>query len=126
MPLVTTGKNAALDSLAGSGANICEVSIFTGASWGAAVEVSGGSPAYARKTVTLAASSGGSRALTGTAPYATVDIPASTACKFIGISKASDHVIFAYKTIDETFANQGKLDVNTFTVAIQDVAGDPA
>lgn len=44
-------------------------------------EISGGSPAYARKAVTFDAASGGSRAQSGTAVF---DVPGSTTVRYIG------------------------------------------
>jgi hypothetical protein len=69
-------KNLMLDSI-----GITHLSAHTAYSATGANEVTGGSPAYARKSVTLAAASGGSKAAS-TQP--TFDIPASTTVRWLG------------------------------------------
>lgn len=75
--LTTLGKNAMLN-----GATIYTVSLHTAYSAIGASEVTGGSPAYARKNVTFAAASAGSRAMSSTPEF---DIPAGTTVSFVGI-----------------------------------------
>lgn len=73
MPLVTAGYNSVCDGLA---AVVGFISLHTGdPSTTGANESTGGSPAYARKAVTWAAASGGTRA---NSAAITFDLPAST------------------------------------------------
>lgn len=76
-------------------------------------EVTGGSPAYARKSLTWTAGS------TGTATAsATFDVPASTTPSYTGIFSASTAGTFRDKAdiTDQAFASQGTLTVNyTYT-----------
>lgn len=71
----------ALDESATGGADF--VSLHTAYSTSGANEVTGGSPAYARKAATWSAASSGSKALTTTLP--TFDVPASTTVRWIGL-----------------------------------------
>ena len=75
--LTTVAKNAALD-----GITIADVSAHTAYSAAGASEVSGGSPAYARRAISFAAASSGSRAASSTPTF---DIPASTTVRFLGL-----------------------------------------
>ena len=84
MPLTDAGRNASLDGLAA-------VAIFASAHTGdpsttGANEVTGGSPAYARKSITYAAASAGQRASNA---GITFDIPAATTVTHIGLFSAS-------------------------------------
>lgn len=77
MPYSTAGRNAAL-----GGVGVTHASLHSGFPGNSgANEISGGSPAYARKAVTFAAASGGSRAQTGTAVF---DVPAAATVQFVG------------------------------------------
>lgn len=77
MPLLTdAAKNSMLDAI-----GVTHLSAHTAYSATGTNEVTGGSPAYARKAVTLAAASGGSKAAS-TQPV--FDIPASTTVRWIG------------------------------------------
>lgn len=71
----TTAKNNMLGAV-----GVTHVSLHTAYSSSGANEVTGGSPAYARKAITLAAASGGSRAASTTPTF---DVPAGTV-RFIG------------------------------------------
>lgn len=74
MPLDTAGRNTAVDAIAAGYA-------YLGLLNASDTELSGGSPAYARKLVTFGAASNGVRSVTGT-PY-TFDVPAgATVAKF--------------------------------------------
>ena len=79
-------------------------------------EVTGGDPAYARKAVTFAASSGGSMAANGTLP--TFDIPASTTVnKVILMSAETDGTKYAEVDVtDEVFAGQGTYELTAITL----------
>lgn len=83
MPLNDAGRNASLDGLA---AVAVFASLHTGdPSTTGANEVTGGSPAYARKSVGYAASASGQKA-SNTAQ--TFDVPAATTVSYIGLWSA--------------------------------------
>lgn len=83
MPLTDAGRNLALDGLAG-GATFA--SLHTGdPSTTGANEMTGGSPAYARKGITWAASSTGTKANSAACLF---DVPASTVA-YVGLWSAS-------------------------------------
>lgn len=82
MPLVDAGRHAALDGLATA---VTHVSLHTGdPSTTGANEATGGSPAYARKAVTWAASSGGTKASSGALTF---DVAAGT-YSYVGLWSA--------------------------------------
>jgi len=99
------GKNAMLNAL---GALITHAALFTDDA--ATVEVSGGSPAYARKAVTWGAASGGSMSASNQPLF---DIPPGTTVKAVGfMSAVSGGTQYALaNVVDEVFAGQG-----TYTV----------
>jgi len=85
--LTSTAKNLMLEAM--------DESVSTGMKYGSlhtaysttgTNEVTGGSPAYARKALTWAAASGGSKALQATLP--TWDVPASTTVAWVGLYDA--------------------------------------
>lgn len=106
----TTGKNVALDALAGVSGY---AALYTDV--GGTTEVTGGSPAYARKAVTYSAASSG--ALTNSAQVV-FDVPAGTTVRAVGLCSAltagTQHVID--EVTAETFAGQG-----TYTIAVGDI-----
>lgn len=80
-------------------------------------EVSGGSPAYARKVFTWAASGGGSKASSSATVH---DVPASTTITHAGYwSAASGGTFYGWRALDtnQTFSTQG-----TYTVAIGNIS----
>lgn len=77
MTFSTAARNAMLGGFTGT-----HLSAHTAYSSSGANEVTGGSPAYARKSVTYAAASGEARAASNTPTF---DIPASTTVRFIGM-----------------------------------------
>ncbi len=81
-------------------------------------EPSGGSPAYARKAITFAASSGGSKALNGTLPV--FDIPPGFTVKSIGLwSALTAGTLYGYFDVtDEAFAGQGTYTLTSGSVAL--------
>jgi hypothetical protein len=102
------GKNVMLDAL-GDVAVYASLHIVNG------TEVSGGTPAYARKAITYAAASGGSMAANGTLPV--FDVPACTVA-FVGLYSASTGGT-KYATIEvtnEVFAAQGTYTVSAGTL----------
>jgi len=80
-------------------------------------EVTGGSPAYARKAIAWAAASAGSMSKTATDPV--LDIPASTTVTHIGLWSAMSAGTFygSFAVTNETFGAQGTYTVDTATLA---------
>ena len=102
MPYSTDGKNSMLDALAPAYA-----SLHSGDPGdNGANEISGGSPAYARKAITWNAASGGSLDSSNQPVF---DVPASTTVAFVGFWTAVTGRTFlgAADVTDEIFANQG-------------------
>lgn len=102
MPYSVQAKNAMLDAL-----GVTHVSLHTAnpGSTGAS-EVTGGSPAYARKAITHAAATGGTRSAS-TQPV--FDVPAGTTVTHVGYwTAASGGTYLGYDDVtSETFAGQG-------------------
>lgn len=109
MPYSTEGKNLMLDALRGTNPTvaIAYASLHT-ASPGdtGANEVTGGSPAYARKAITMAAASAGVIAASSQPVF---DVPGSTTITHVGFwSAVSGGTFLGYADVtDETFASQG-------------------
>lgn len=74
--LTTACKNLMLDAF-----GVTHLSLHTAYSSTGASEVSGGSPAYARKAASFSAAAAESKAL---ASAVTFDVPAGTTCKYVG------------------------------------------
>lgn len=112
MPYAAAAKNYMLDQLGGQ---VGYVSLHT-ASPGSlgANEVTGGSPAYARKAVTWNAASAGSKALSNTPTF---DVPASTTVTHVGLwSALTSGTYFGYIDVtDEVFASQGTYQITSGT-----------
>jgi hypothetical protein len=72
MPLTVAGQNA---MVAGLSSVVTHISLHTALSASGASEVTGGTPAYARKAVTWAAASGGTQANSGALTF---DVPLGT------------------------------------------------
>ena len=104
MPYTNDGKHAMLEALA-------DVALFASLhtsdtpSAGTPAEVSGGSPAYARKAVTWNPASGGS--IDG--DQVVFDVPGGTTVRAVGLwSAASGGTFYGYANVDdEAFTNQG-------------------
>jgi hypothetical protein len=114
MPFTTAGKNTALTSLATSCAY---ASLHTAVPTGGA-EVTGGSPAYARKPVTWTVSSGTAN-LNETPNF---DVPASTTITYVGFYNASTGgTLQAYASVtSETFGSQGVYVISDANLVITD------
>lgn len=113
--LTNNGKHAALDGL---GAVVTHISLHTAdpGTTGAS-EVSGGSPAYARKPVTWSASSGGSKALASTYTF---DVPASTTVAYVGLFSALTAGTYYghFDVTDEVFASAGTYTLSSGSVSV--------
>jgi len=114
MPFQDAGKNSMLDHL---GTEITHVSLYTDDA--ATTEVTGGSPAYARKTIAWSAASGGSMAASDQPQF---DVPGSTTVKAVGfMSAVSGGTQYAYHNVtDEVFAGQGTYTLTSATLSIND------
>jgi hypothetical protein len=112
MAINAAGLNYMLDQLA-TGGKIAYMALFTDDA--ATVEVSGGSPAYARKAITWAAAAGGVKALNGTLPA--FDVPACTvkAVAFYDALTAGTQYAM-YNSTDEVFASQGIYSITSGSI----------
>jgi hypothetical protein len=102
--LVAAGKNVALTGL---GAVAVYASLHTAdPGTNGASEVTGGSPAYARKALTWNAASGGSMSKSSTDVF---DVPAGTTVAWVGLWSASTSGTFygADDVTSEVFGGQG-------------------
>ncbi|NDY56637.1 hypothetical protein G3N56_07760 [Desulfovibrio sulfodismutans] len=117
--LTTSGKNAALDGL-GSTFYAALHSGAPGAA-GADNELTGGTPAYARKAITLGAASGGARAATTQPEF---DVPPSTTVSHASLwTAATGGTCLATDDVtSEAFAAQGTYTLTAFTLALTDPA----
>lgn len=104
----TTARNVALDAVTALCTRLALHTGDPGAANTAANEVTGGSPAYARKAVAFSAAAAGS-----TTPTADVvfDVPAATVAWLSGWNTAGTVRYFKKDVTDEVFAAQG-----TYTV----------
>lgn len=119
MPYTVAGKNLMLNALKGTnpGTPITHVSLHTGAPGDSGInEVTGGSPAYARKAIAFNAASAGS--MDDSTNGAVFDVPAGTTVTHVGFwSAATTGTFLAYDDVtSETFAAQG-----TYTVTDADL-----
>lgn len=115
--LTTAGKDILLDSSASwppAYAAVHNVDAPTDNT----TEPTGGSPAYARKALTWAASSTGSKALAATLPV--FDIPAGFTVKAVGLwSALTNGVLYGYWDVtDEAFTGQGTYTVTAGSVSL--------
>lgn len=115
MPLNNNAKNAMLDEF---GTLVAFVSLHTAdPGTGGTNEVTGGSPAYARKSVTWSAAASGSKAASNQPVF---DVPAGTTITHLGYwSAATSGTFYGSADItDETFANQGTYTVTSDSVTL--------
>jgi len=106
MGIFSTGaKNTMLDAITYAQASLH--SADPGPS-GANNELSGGSPAYARKTITVNAASGGSRALNADVTF---DVPAGATVAYVGYWAAGPTWLGSDQVTSESYSGQG-----TYTV----------
>jgi hypothetical protein len=104
--LSTTGKNVALNALAGVAVFGSLHSGDPGAT-GTLLELTGGTPAYARKALTWGAASGGILPLAAVFP--TWDVPVGSTVAYVGLwSLVTGGVYYGcFDVTDEVFAGQG-------------------
>ena len=107
-----TGKNLMLDAL-GSACGF--MALYTDVD--GTTEVSGGSPAYARKAITWNAASGGAKTISNAPVF---DIPAGTTVRAIGfvtaVSGGTQHAVDDVTA--EVFAGQGTYTVTSGSISL--------
>lgn len=120
MPFTTYSKNLMLAALP----NTVYLALHTATpSTGSPNEVTGGSPAYARVSATIANASGGVRTMNpGTYQ---LNVPASTTVTHVGIwtASSSGELLEYYDIVNEAFAAQGKAEITTLTLTLADGSG---
>ncbi len=118
MPLSTAGKNLALNALKDT---ITHVSLHTADPGDTgANEVSGGSPAYARKAIAFNAAASGT--MDDSTNGITFDVPAGTTVTHVGYWSAVTGGTFLAKSAQtpETFAGQGTYTVTDADLTLAD------
>src|SRR5262245_25246424 len=134
MPYSTNGKNVMLDALGAVALFASLHSDIPNAS--GSNEISGGSPAYARKAIAWASASGGSMDKTATDPV--FDVPGSTSVFYVGLwSLSTGGTFYGYMPInggtisgvgtaatDDTITSNGHGLSNTDRITLQTVAGE--
>lgn len=104
-----TARNVMVDALAALATRVAAHTGDPGAANTADNEVTGGSPAYARKAIAYSAASAGSAAQNGNV---VIDIPAGTTVSWLSLWNTAGTVRYLKKNVaDEVFTNQG-----TYTV----------
>lgn len=119
MPFSASAKNYMLDQL---GTQVAYLSLHTATPGSTgANEVSGGSPAYARKAAAWNAASAGSKPLSNTPTF---DVPASTTVTHLGFWSASTAgTYYGYVDVtDELFTGQGTYQVTSGAVDLNATA----
>ncbi len=119
MPYAAAAKNYMLDQL-GSVAVYASLHTANPGSTGTS-EVTGGSPAYARKSLTWNAASTGSKTLSNTPTF---DVPAGTTVAYVGLwSAASAGTYYGYIDVtDEVYAAQGTYQITSGSVDLNATA----
>lgn len=101
----TTARNVAADAVAAACTRLALHTGDPGGANGAANEVTGGSPAYARKAVAFNAAAGGAATPTANVVF---DVPAATTVSWItGWNTAGTVRYFKKDVTDEAFGAQG-------------------
>lgn len=118
MPYSTAGKNLMLDALRGTNPTVAlaYASLHTADPGDTgANEVTGGTPAYARKAVTMGAASAGAIAATNQPVF---DVPGGTTVTHVGFwSAVSGGTFLGYADVtDEVFASQGTYTLTSATL----------
>lgn len=126
MALSTNGRNVAVDGLATASKF---VSLHTGNPGDTGdAEITGGSPAYARKAATWSTAVSGVRSLTSAVTF---DVPAGSAVSYFGIwSAATGGVFYGAETLRDTdnnpvvesFGGQGTYTLTVASLAINNSA----
>ena len=114
--LTNNGKNVMLTALGGVAAYASLHTADPGAT--GVNEVTGGSPAYARKALSWDTAASGSIPLKATFPV--FDVPAATTVAYVGLwSLASGGTFYgSWDVTDEVFAAQGNYTLSSGSVAL--------
>lgn len=114
MPLAAAAKNVALNAIAPDNGSLHTAN--PGSAGGS--EVSGGSPAYARKSLTWTSASAGILPLSNSPVF---DVPASTTVVAVGLYKSG--VYYGYVTVgSETFTAQGTYTITSGSIDLMATA----
>lgn len=109
----TTARNVGVDAIAALGLRWAAHTADPGGANGAANEVTGGSPAYARKAVAWNAASGGAATQNGDV---VLDIPAGTTVAFLSLWNTAGTVRYLKKAVtSEVFGAQGTYTIKGTT-----------
>ena len=114
MSLENTLKDIGLDAMAGE---VGLLSLHDGDPGGTGTnELSGGAPAYARKTPTWAAASGGSVDLSNSPVF---DVPAGATVAHVGFWSADGSTWYGSDPVtNEVYGDQGTYTVNSGSISI--------
>lgn len=118
MPMTTTYKNAILTAIKGGVAidDITHAGAHTLDPGGTgANEISGGAPAYARKSVTFGTVASGSMSATN---QPVIDVPASTTLRYLSLWTAvtAGTVCYEHDVPDEAYTGQGTYTITAITL----------
>lgn len=114
--LDTTARNVGVDAIAALAVRVALHTGDPGAANTASNEVTGGSPAYARKAIAWNAASGGSATPTGNV---VLDVPASTTVTYISLWNSAGTVRYYKKAVtSEAFGAQGTYTVLAASTSI--------
>lgn len=118
MPYTTAGKNSMLEALKGNNPSvgIAYASLHTAdPGQSGTSEVTGGSPAYARKAITFGAAANGQIAASNQPVF---DVPGGTTVTHVGFwSAVSGGTFLGYADVtDESFAGQGTYTLTSATL----------
>lgn len=112
----TTARNVGVDAIAALGTRWAAHTGDPGAANTASNEVTGGSPAYARKAVAWNAASGGIATQNGDV---VIDIPAATTVAWLSLWNTAGTVRYLKKDVtDEVFGAQGTYTVKGTTTTL--------
>lgn len=111
-------KNVMLDQLGTVALRVALHSADPGAADSASNELTGGSPAYARKAVAWAAAAAGSMAATGSVVF---DVPAGSTVAYVSYWNTAGTSRYAKKAVtSEVFAGQGTYTLTAETLDLLD------
>lgn len=116
MPFSTSGRNAAVDGFTAAAPYASLHSADPGST--GANEITGGSPAYARKSVTWAAAASGSASLSAAPVF---DVPAGATVSHFGLWSAATSGTFrggGALSSTEVYGGQGTYTLNNATVSV--------
>lgn len=115
MALDATALNVAADAVAALALRVAAHTGDPGGANSASNEVTGGSPAYARKAIAWGAASGGVATASSSPVF---DIPASTTVSWLSLWNTAGTVRYSKKQLsaNETFGAQGTLTITAATL----------